>query len=161
MKMERHRQSKERRRGWRVQERGLKRSSQQLISDALCGSRSRSKTGAIDAHKFGALGGGMAEGQIQMLGASLGDLVRPAKNSWGGRGSRDQLAAQNPCRIITLGGLGPLKKNLKWHRTVVQGFCYVVQGFTRNRRSIFSLQHYAFSVDFEYDTATLPEQTWP
>ena len=53
----------------------------------------------------------MAEGQIQMLGASLGDLVRPAKNSWGGRGSRDQLAAQNPCRIITLGGLGPLKKN--------------------------------------------------
>ena len=68
-------------------------------------------TGAIDAHKFGALGGGMAEGQIQMLGASLDDLVRPAKNSWGGRGSRDQLAAQNPCRIITLGGLGPLKKN--------------------------------------------------
>ena len=94
-----------------VQERGLKRSSQQLISDALCGSRSRSKTGAIDAHKFGALDGGMAEGQIQMLGASLDDLVRPAKNSWGGRGSRDQLAAQNPCRIITLEGLGPLKTN--------------------------------------------------
>ena len=124
MKKERHRcQSKKRRRGGRlVQERGLKWSSQQLISDAPCGRRSRSKTGAIDAHKFGALDGGMAEGEIQMLGASLGDLVRPAKNSWGGRGSRDQLAAQNPCRIITLEGLGPLKKILKRHRTVVQGF---------------------------------------
>ena len=33
----------------------------------------------------------------------------------------NQLAAQNPCRIITLEGLDPLKKNLKRHRTVVQG----------------------------------------
>ena len=45
---------------------------QRLISDAPCGRRSRSKTGAIGAYKFGALDGGMTEGQIQMLGAAFG-----------------------------------------------------------------------------------------
>jgi len=40
--------------------------------DAPCGRRSRSKTGAIGAYKFGALDGGMTEGQIQMLGAAFG-----------------------------------------------------------------------------------------